>query len=365
MSGRSLVSYESRLAMYVGLGVFVNWSAWVVMSLDWRNDMFNVVFHLWFVVGLMACCAALAPLRPYLHWVRERNRKLQLTEHGPATTQSPSRGVESGEDRSAAQRSADRDYFVNALAVIGGGLLALMLLFNMVISPMLAKFAAPYVLHFSQEIGGKDSMWGIPQDSGESQAFVADMCTYCLLTCSNVFLVVVCPFYVRDTGLIGWALLLNTYAHRILFYRGSNERPFHGLDLMMLAMTCYYLGLKHRQKLGEYVIRYWFAIIFLCALLWPPSVMERLDEHPPHDAGVRARFALLEFVYVTAFLVAGERLVQPEIFTQDKMDFLNEWALLIFLIHKAVHIILAPPFNWLFLVCTIPAVYVARRGLPV
>jgi hypothetical protein len=352
MSGRSLLSYQLRLGMYVVIGIFVNWTAWVITGRDWKRNMFNVVFQLWFVVGLMFYAAVLAPLKPWLSWIKERNRSVtrsNISDHAEATS-------------SLEQRRKDRDSLLASIAVIGGGLVVLVLFFHVFLEPVLAELFAPSFLQFVLSFGSQD-LWGFPKDLKESKAFVGDMCTYFLLTCSNIYLVIVGPRFVKETGLISWALIFNTYGHRILFFMGSSERLFHGLDLMMLAMTCYFFGLRHRRKIGEYVIRYWFVVLFACAILWPPGLRERLDEQPPTELELRARYALLEFIFVTVWLVAGEHLVQRAIFEEDHLHFLNEWTLLLFLVHKAVHLMLSFPANWAVLIGLIPLVYVFRHGL--
>lgn len=354
MSGRSLLSYQLRLGMYVAIGIFVNWTAWVITGRDWKGNMFNVVFQLWFVVGLMFYAAVLAPLKPWLSWIKERNSSLHRSSN-----------TDHDEARSAlVQRRSDRDSLLTSISVIGGGLLVLVLFFHVFLEPLLSELLAPSLLEFVLSFGSQDLL-GFPKDLKESNAFVGDMCTYFLLTCSNIYLVIVGPRFVKETGLISWALIFNTYGHRILFFRGSSERLFHGLDLMMLAMTCYFFGLRHRRKIGEYVIRYWFVVLFACAILWPPGLRQRLDEQPPTEVELRARYALLEFIFVTVWLVAGENLVQRAIFEEDKLQFLNEWTLLLFLVHKAVHLMLSFPANWAVLIGLIPVVYVSRHGLPI
>lgn len=412
MSSRNLAGYELRLGVYVVIGVLVNWSAWIITGMDWKDDFFNVVFHFWFVVGLMGYVLLLAPLRQYLHYVREKSRPTtpqpaavaaqaasarpagrpeqsdeevgtttsKLGDAADGGTSGALRPASQSEDQSSGEQAAaeagsdeqtqkhgarlhPRDSLLYALAVIGGGLLANLLLFKVVLVPVLVMALGSSAWHFWAEMGSGGSYWGLPQNPQESQQFLEHMCTYFMLTCSNMYLIVACPIVFQKSSVTGWAVLLNTYLNRTLFHRGQDERPFHGLDLMMLTLTCYYLGLRHRRIIGEYIVRYWFLVLFACALLWPPGLHVRLDEHPPgpEQIGLRCRAEILEAIFIVVWLAAGERLVQREIFTEDKLDFLNDWALIVFLVHKAVHIMLVPPLNWVFLVAIAPACYAWRK----
>mmetsp|Transcript_76326 Transcript_76326/g.236366 ORF Transcript_76326/g.236366 Transcript_76326/m.236366 type:complete len:136 (-) Transcript_76326:129-536(-) len=132
---------------------------------------------------------------------------------------------------------------------------------------------------------------------------------------------------------------------------------------MLLGMSCYFLGLRHRRVIGLYLVRYWFLVLLLCAMIWPPGEHQRFDEipPPPRDMELRVRVYLLEGIFVVIWLAAGERLVQPEIFTEDRLAFLNNWGLLVFLVHKAIHMTILPPFNWTVLVLLAPACYWAQN----
>lgn len=358
MSQKGLLNYEFRLGTYFVIGICVNWTAWLLMGLDWKSNFFNVVFHLWFIVGLMIYAALLAPLRMYLERVRSRSRTWNSpeAEHPVGTVGDSLQALDANLQRE------HRDTLLRALVVIGGGVVGILVLFTVVVEPLLSIFA-PLVWRLATEFGSGAAFWGLPTNAQESYDFLVRSCTYLMLTCTNIYLIIVCPKIFKRPTLTAWGVLLNTYSHRLLFYRAKDERPFHGLDLMMIALTCYYLGLHHRKTIGEYVIRYWFVIIFLCSLLWPPGAHGRLDENPPTDISVRVRVNLLEAILVICWLVAGERLVHKEIFTEDKLDFLNDWALVVFLVHKAVHIMVPEPVNWVILFLLAPACYL-RRNMP-
>jgi len=337
MSERDLLSYETRLLAYFVLGVFVNMVAWTFTGQDWWNNMFDVIFHLWFVAGLMLNCAILAPLKTYLKKCRQQAAAAAISKAMFSDLQEPSY----------------RSCLLQVLVVIGGGIVGIMIIFTVVLDPV-RELIAPFVGAIGAR-GRGASFWGIPHDTKGARTFLNHTCNYLMLTCTNIYLLIVGPRIQCDMTFSTWLLIMNTYGHRCLFYRAADERPFHGLDIMMISLACYYLGLFGRRTIGNYIVRYWFCVLLLFSLLWEPGTMTRYDESPPAELTVRIRVNLLEGLFVTVWLVAGERLVQSEIFTEDKLQFMNYWALIVFLVHKAVHIAIVPPFNWVVLLAIVPA----------
>lgn len=341
MSKRGLLGYQMRLGLYVVIGVCVNWLAYVVKGLDWKGDFFNVVFHFWFVVGLMIYALLLAPLKTHLQRVREECRERPL-------------------DVSTSESDLKMD-LLKVLAVVFGGFMGVLLLFKVIIEPFGTPLVSGFVLRISMSFGEGGEFWGWPKDLVESEEFVNRLCDYFMLSLTNIYLIVICPKVFHRASITSWVVIIHTYVMRSVFYRGKEERPWKGLDLMMTTLTCYYLGLLHRRQIGEYVVRYWFIILSACALLWPSGLHERLDENPPFDSVLRFRAELLEAIFLICWLTAGDRMVEREIFTEDSMDFLNDWALLVFLVHKAIHIMFPPPLNWLILAGLVPLCYWRRR----
>merc|ERR1719203_634220 len=101
--------------------------------------------------------------------------------------------------------------------------------------------------HVSVSLGPGAQFWGMPSTKPESVEFLERECNYLMLTCCNLYLAVVCPLLLQQTSLSTWAVFLNTYLIRALFYRGNDERMFHGFDLMTLALVAYYCGMRHRR----------------------------------------------------------------------------------------------------------------------
>lgn len=341
MSRKSLQEYVLRLSKYVAIGVSVNWCAWVLAGMDWQHNFFDVVFQLWFVVALIGYAILCAPLKSLLQRLREESRAA---------------GSDESEEQAAKTRS-----IMHVIWYLCGGILGIFLLFQVVVSPLLTMLLSGPLLAMASQLGRGGNFWGLPSNDEEAADFIHRTCGYMMLTVSNCYLILASQTIFQRSGLVAWAMIITTYFMRSTNYRSQDERFWHGFDLTMLGLVCYHLGLLHRRKIGEYIVRYWFLVIIVCSLLWPFGLHIRLDEHPPLDSILRARFACLECILIVCWLVAGERIIQKEIFTEDRLEFLSDWALLAYLTHKAIHILIRPPFNWLVIVGLAPVCYYLRR----
>jgi len=109
------------------------------------------------------------------------------------------------------------------------------------------------------------------------------------------------------------------------------------------------------------VVRYWLVVLAICTIVWPLGAYGRFDENPPTDVGMRIRYEFLEALCVVCWFLAIDKVVDPKMFSEDKMDFMNDWALLVFLVHKAVHIVLPQPWNWIVIAGLVPVCYLRRH----
>lgn len=356
MSSRSVVGYLKRLLMYVSIGVSINFLAWIITGKDWKHNFHDVIFQFWFIIGLMVYVLLLAPLKPYMDWVLQRSRCRFVN--------SPETEVEEPviEEESAEWRRAQS---IKGCLSIGGGVLGILIVFRLAFEPVIANSPGIVAALFSRlNMGEGAAFWGVPTNLEQEREFLDNTCTCLQLTLSNFYIVFVFPLLFQEVSLISWLLIFNTYGQRILFSRGesaASERPFHGLDLTMLGFVCYFFGMKHRKQLGNVIARYWFGVLLLCGLLWLPGYHVRFDQRPEQDISLRTRIEVIEAIFLICFLLAGERLVDARIFSDDKMGFMNHWALLAFLVHKAVHIICPEPWNWIVLVGLIPVVWLCCR----
>lgn len=369
MSNRGLGSYLFRLACYFVVGSCINLLAWIATRNNWQDNFFGVVFQFWFVAGLMLYAVMLAPTHRYLKGVREKQASPPSPRPAPAPA--PAAGplnVPETQHPPVAQEAAglglglDRDSLLGAIACLGGALLIVYLILHVILDPILANLLSPLVLRITHHMGLGGNYWHLPTTTDSARDFVSNSCQYAAASLANCIILLLGPWLCKGTSHITWLVLLNTYGHRAAFYRGNEERPWHGLEVMMIGLTCYFFGLRGRRRIGEYVIRYWFVVLFACALLWPPEYSFRIDEDPPKELEFRVRCQVLEAVFVVVWLVAGDRLVQPEIFTEDRLQFLNLWALITFLVHKAVHMLIPSPWNWAFIIALAPVCW-AYEGM--
>lgn len=339
LSSKSLPSYLWRLAIYAAVGIMVNWCAWIATGQDWEHDFFNVVFQMWFIVGLMLFCTILSPLKK---WLASDAKLLESQEPLPSAP-SPDEGV------------------LNIVLTILMALLFLGLLCIVFLPKLLNPFLAPIFLQFAKSIGGDGNVWGLPANLKESQAFVAHLCTYAFLTLSNLFLVRTFRSIRIKPSIIPWVVMANTLVNRALIYRGPEERPFHLLDIMILGMVAQTYGILHRKTVGDYYCRYWFVLLIGFAITWPPYLDRRLDMYPTFDRILRCKAELMESLCLMGWLSASDRFFSREIFTKDHLGFLNDWALIVFLVHKAMHIIFGLPYSWIVLLLLIPVCNIFRR----
>merc|ERR1719491_670665 len=59
--------YALRLMVFFVLGVFSNWLSYVAVGADWRSNMYDVVYQMWFVLGVALCVLFTGPLKSGLH----------------------------------------------------------------------------------------------------------------------------------------------------------------------------------------------------------------------------------------------------------------------------------------------------------
>lgn len=324
LTSRSLCNYLNRLGMYFVIGVACNLTAWIIMRMDWVHNAWNVIYQFFFVLGLMIFTFLLNPLKRWLRWVVSgRARHFNVG-------------------------------WLGSLGCVAAGLLLIKLLFTFVIVPLCQWAFAERLANFIGDLGTGAQFWGLPLTTEEAVLFLDEMFGILQLSTSTIFLAFLGPLITPKLSLVPWVVMLNLYGHRVFEFRGSEARLFNSFDMTTLGLTCYYCGVAYRRFIGKYLARYYFFVLFVSALLWPTGFFKRLDEHPTLDPVLRARNTLLEALWVVVFLTAMERMVEPEIFVEDQLQFLGNWTLLLFLVHKAVQIVLPVPWSWVVLFALLP-----------
>jgi hypothetical protein len=387
MSRQDLSGYTARLFWYFCLGVMINMTAWTLAGKDWKTNFFGMVFQFWFVAGLLIYSLLLHPMKTYLQKVRSRAISTFGTDDEDMIFHLPCDTTPATASRSEPEMAADRERavtaepaaepeadsevvqtsedsytaFFKAMALTSIALASVWILMWAVVEPLCQVYVTPGLSHLMQWLdrGQSGSAWmGYWLKNGaQVNDMVHGICSYMQCSICSVCIILIFPRLYDRTSLLGWLVLANMFLHRVILPRGKDERIFHGFDIFLLGFVVAHLGLRHRLKVATVIVRYWFVWLIACGMIWRPGTSQRLDCEPPSDALGRLRVNTLDAFFIVAWLTAGEYLFDDRIFTKDKLAFLNWWALAVFLLHKAIHILFPFPANWAILVSLIPACY--------
>lgn len=359
-SSRPLHSYLVRLALYFVLGVGLNWLAFALARKDWRSDLWDVVFQMWFVFGLGVYCIITAPLKPALREARAAADKRQSRDAGDRVGLIPE--VACVQKADASLRASRAELAYSALVIFGGIPMIQLIIFGLIQLCTAVSFmvcGGPCPMH--PWLGDGLAYWL----SGTSMRSVLGQVG---LMAGAVWIVFIGTKRLKEQpAYLAWMLLLYVYVCRIFivpefFGQGKTDRFFCGFEFFVVGLTASYMGLKDQETLSNWMALYWFVLPIVGAFMWDPSWKTRFDEFPSTDPVTITRVKLSEALCVVGFLVAGERLFDARIFTQHGGDWLCDWALLVFLTHKAIHTLLYPPANWVVLVALLPITMWCRRG---
>lgn len=363
-----------------------NWCAAVLSGTDWRADFQDVIFQMWFVVGLaigvVATVLLKAQLRPRLQLPISAQPFIASAESDAGeniegygdTAEKPS------EDRlSQAFYSYSDVHRVQQPSTGAVRFTAIQADTNSVIStqrnaPMARSFVCMCFVVFAGQValaqgmqtgghwlvnlgtalfGSGGAFWG---DGLEDKTFVAFLTSF-----FNIILIAHAGSRLLRTPATGawlsWALLVYIYLGGIVlalvFGHCKLERAFFGLELFVVSLVASRMGLKGAGSIRRWLRRYWFFFLLALAFLWDPRWdrrLERMDESPPADLPTLVRVKASEALCVVGFLSAGELLFDAKWFAQAHNAWLMEYGLVLFLAHKAVHILAPSPLNWLILV---------------
>eukprot|EP00929_Paragymnodinium_shiwhaense_P053407 TRINITY_DN26722_c0_g1_i1.p1 TRINITY_DN26722_c0_g1~~TRINITY_DN26722_c0_g1_i1.p1 ORF type:complete len:452 (+),score=28.32 TRINITY_DN26722_c0_g1_i1:127-1482(+) len=301
MSTRPLCGYLVKIMAYFCLGVTCNILAWQWLQRNWRADIFNAVFQFWFVVGLMAYSILVAPLEIYLRKAaavtrlglasEESGSPLHATEDLPTCLAS---ALGRSQPAHASMHETKRQELKRDALLATIAIFALRLLIAMT-KPRLEDRLIQVDLEENHSQGLV--FWGISRDPNEASRVVDRVLGYVSESLGSFTICFLGPLLLPDARYLAWVLICYMYALRVLFFHGPEDRPFHHMNLFMLAVVCYHFGLKHRRRMSDFVLRYWFLVMGISAgLLWPPGLQRRMDEEPPNDLLMRFRYNGLELL---------------------------------------------------------------------
>lgn len=395
LSRRSFPGYLGRLCCYFCLGVVINVSAWSLQGLDWKHNFFTAVYHFMYIAAIFCYSLLLYPLKSYLQKVHSasishygaddpdlifelfasKEVAEQTTSEGasepmaePATdTDMVEESITHGRHEGSRCASADiiiaeqGNITISALKALAfvSGIISIAVFVDMVLEPFLQAHLAPALAKSLDAVAptiGSASMqyWNLGSDLPQIQQNIKLLCFYTQSSMCSISIVVCFPLLYRRTSLIGWLLMANMFLNRVLVQSCRQQHAFHGYDLFLLAFVIAHLGLRHRLEVATVISRYWLVMLIVCGLVWSPGTHQLYFIDPPKDPITRLRVNSLDAFFILAWLVAGEYLFDDRIFTQDKLGFLNLYALLVFLFHKALFIVFPLSTSWAVLLLLAP-----------
>jgi len=374
LNSRPMRRHLPRLAIYFVVGVVFNFVAVVMEGVLATTTWVDVVFQFWFLVALVLNMTITAPLKAALSSASSSSSPLSSSCSSAPLASNPRASAEPNDaqcEEDCCLRSVmaqkgrkiytGREATVNGPAAFGGVLLIVLTL-QLSLGAWLALGETAVAKH-SKYV--EPSMWWF-KDMGARQILGQ------IVVSSGIFLITHMGARLllasRLLPWLAWVLLLYVYTHRgvvvpLLYGRCKAERPFVALELFIVGMTAASTGMARAAQLSRSLSRYWFIVPFVLAVLWDPRWTNRFDQRQPTDYLTTLRVSVSEAVCIVVFLVAGDRLFDPKIFSEDNLGWLGDWALFLFLGHKGFHRLARTPWNWFIFVALLPIAW-CRRSRP-
>jgi len=342
LSNRSLAEYECRLFVYFAIGATANWAAWIMNQWPWFKSPFVMTCQMMFVFWLMIFTAILAPLKHYLRRVHQQEYNTS-DEEKPCSTRDDSMHV--------VARNIDG---YRGLGLVFVGWLVIVITGEGVLRTWRTA-GADLLMRYGTDI--------LPALSQEDFAlrYFNDGCRSLQACLCGLWIVGIVPKLFWDLSCMTWMLLANLYLHRVIYAYGFPDLPFHGFYLLLVALVAHEFGLALRAQIGKILQRYWMVVCFMLAFFSTPGLHGPLLEVPPPQEYVKERYMIIEPIIVVAWLTFGDRMVDPKIFTEDRLMWVNDWALISFLVHKAVFWAFNLPTGWVCILIVGPICWFCRR----
>lgn len=335
---RHALAYLGRQLMFLSLGVSVNLVAWYLQGLPMHDKARQIVGKMIYLLVLIVSLALLAPLKHFvLRPMVEAKQRLPMSEE---------------------ERNVYRSWRSQAYFVLVAGLIGLVILTEHLIGPALGRFYAGDA--------GQEMLTSLGTDvKGSAASLASGLATARgLEVCLGGLWILGC--YVKlfnNHAMTAWAMLGYFYCHRLLFGWDASDLQVHCFYFVLVAMTAHFLGLARRSQLGAMARRYWMVVLFVGGILWQPGLVGDMTHQPPASGDwLRSRYVLTEAVLVLAWLTGGMYMADPKIFSEDGLGFVNDWILLVYLLHQAAFTLLGDQFTYGFLALLLPVCWFLRSS---
>lgn len=301
--------YLRRLALIFCIGTALNYFAETVQNPTKHVDLWNVVFHMWFVAGLILLCCLTAPLKLLLDAYAEEKKVAMLWSIVPP--------------------------FV-----------------------LMSLAAAIYFRARSQlpAVPLQGLRWWLDGDD-------KDICIPFVESAIGLIIAAYACAYPpeHDHSIVGWMLLGYFFTAWVIHQPSRIGVESAAMNLFILGVVVQRLGLRGRAIIGKFITGYWLLVLLFCGVLTIPLVHGQTDLDPSADATVRARWCAITVILIVAFLCAGENIQDPlNLFA--RFPGLNYWVVLLYVVHIAVHKLLPSPYNWLLLAASVlPFLVIGRH----
>jgi len=313
MSSRPAWSYALRLVTFFCMGTFMNWLGWVMDGADWKNNLWDVVYQMWFALGVATLVLVTGPIK----WaLQRRGPALWIAAAGYCTAAAVVAFLwlsgSWGRAILEIMLGGGQTYYASYADDSGFYTLQCLALFALV------ALAQACLLHFDGHAATGDASlpWG--------------------------------------TQFIAWGLILCTYLPSIFLYEPLGAW-IHDIELFFLGLVVQRFSMYGQVQLARFISAYWPLV-----MIWPIGAMtipyepaRRIDMFPLHSLEGRARFMGMEFVFCMAFVVCGTpadvlKRQCPVAICKDPFNvlpWLNRWALFAYMCHMSFIRVIPEPFN--------------------
>lgn len=344
-SSRGIILYIARLFVYLSIGYAFNFLAYAAQN-GWNTACSHPVAHIrqmWLVIGFVSFCILCWPAK----WLRIRNPVdlgdivgRNVLERLPLT----------GDPVEVTFSTQDQ--------------LRRHILFTLLMT--LQSFCCLASVHivyheFSRsllELFARGGFWFELSTTWNTYLHID-------IAMRNLALVLLYPWICGCDfiGWIPWTVLGNMYLSRIACAGNRLGHGFHLFNLFLLGVIANRFGMRGRPVLQKYFLRYWFLVPFICGLLIIPGLPVLIEEYPLQDFVPRLRYNLVEVILLVAWLVAGERMVDPGIVMEDGICCIGSWGLLVYLLHVALFQIYPFLFGWAIMISMIIPCWAYNRAV--